>query len=459
MRKGGYREVWKVALPLLLSQACFVVMQFCDRIMLSRFSSQAIDAALSGGMLAFCFVCFFQAVASYAGTFVAQYSGAGDTRNAVLSAIQGCWLAIVGVVPILLMIPLGNWIISISGHPAGVVAYEKEYFEILMLGGFLSPLNGALGGYFTSTLRLRVNWTVNTAGCALNVLLNWVLIYGHWGFPVGGIRGAGYATLLSQGFMLAIFLAVFCFDRHVRTAWRELRFVRFLRPRARQLADILRFGMPNGIKLLSDIGAYTIFVLFTGRSGAASFTASNIAFSINNLAFAPLLGFGLAASTLVARYQGAGDPDTAMRTGNRTLLLSLFYMIAVGVTFVCMARFYFALFLTDDPIVTFDEVFAVGRPMLIIMAAWGIFDTVNIVIEQALAGAGDTRFDMVYVLITNWLLFIPGAAMLVYWNFGILALWFWMAIYVVIASAGLWIRWVRGAWKSNSLIASAKRTN
>ena len=452
MRKGGYREVWKVALPLLLSQACFVVMQFCDRIMLSRFSSHAIDAALSGGMLAFCFICFFQAVASYAGTFVAQYSGAGDSRNAVLSAIQGCWLAICGVVPILLMIPFGNWIISISGHPSEVIVYEKQYFEILMLGGFLSPLNGALGGYFTSTLRLRVNWVVNTAGCLLNVLLNWVLIYGRWGFPVGGIRGAGYATLLSQGFMLAIFLAVFCFDRHVTTAWRDLRCIRFLRPRWRQLADILRFGMPNGVKLLSDICAFTIFVMFTGRFGNAAFTASNIAFSINNLAFAPLLGFGLAASTLVARYQGAGESSVAMRAGNRTLLLSLFYMIAVGLTFVFMARLYFTLFLTDDPIVTFDEVFAIGRPMLVIMAAWGIFDTVNIVIEQALAGAGDTRFVMVYVLITNWLLFIPGAAALVYWKFGILALWLWMAIYVVIASAGLWIRWARGGWKLNSLI-------
>jgi len=90
---GGIRELLRVAYPLILSMGAFTVMQFCDRIFLARASSLSIQAALPAGVLSWTFVCVFQALAGYAGTFVAQYHGAGDARGCVRATAQGLWLA------------------------------------------------------------------------------------------------------------------------------------------------------------------------------------------------------------------------------------------------------------------------------------------------------------------------------------------------------------------------------
>ncbi|MBP5510116.1 MAG: MATE family efflux transporter [Kiritimatiellae bacterium] len=450
--KGGYREIWGVAWPLLLSQASFVVMQFSDRIMLSRYGSAEIEAALPSGLLAFTILCFFQAVASYAGTFTAQYTGAGDPVNAAKAGVQGIWIGVLGSLPLLALIPAGCALIDCAGHPSGVALLEKRYFRILMAGGLVYPVNAALCGYFTGVLRTRIPFIANLLSCVLNIFLNAVLIFGKFGFQARGIEGAAYATVLAEVAMLLFLSAVSICDPGFRAARSCGRAV-WLVPDFKMVGRILRFGAPSGFKLVLDMGAYTVFTMVTGRFGEVAFAASNIAMSINNLAFAPLLGFGMAAGTVVARYQGAREPAIAERAGNRCLLMGFAYMMVVGLSFLVLARPYFSIFKPGGSTIPFPELFAYGRVMLLIMAAWGLFDTVNIVLEQALAGAGDTRFIMAYVFVTNWIVLMPGIVLLLFLGVGIVGLWIWFASYIALASAGLWFRWQKGRWKTIRLIA------
>ena len=449
--KGGYREIWGVAWPLLLSQASFVVMQFCDRIMLSRYGSAEIEASLPSGLLAFTILCFFQSIASYAGTFTAQYAGAGDPAKGAKAGLQGIWIGVLGSLPLFALIPVGCALIDCAGHPPGVALLEKRYFRILMAGGLVYPVNAALCGYFTGVLRTRIPFVANLLSCSMNIFLNAVLIYGKLGFRARGIEGAAYATVFAEVVMLLFLVAVSIADPGFRAARVCGRFA-WLAPDFKMVGRILRFGAPNGFKLVLDMGAYTVFTMVTGRFGETAFAANNIAMSINNLAFAPLLGFGMAAGTVVARYQGARESAVAEHAGNRCLLMGFAYMAVVGVSFLLFARPYFTIFKPGDAAISFDELLAYGRPMLLIMAAWGLFDTVNIVLEQALAGAGDTRFIMGYVFVTNWLVLIPGIALLLFLGVGILGLWIWFAAYIALASAGLWFRWRKGRWKTIRLI-------
>jgi len=445
---GGYREMWRIAAPLILSMGSFTIMQFCDRVFLSRYSSVTIQAALPAGILAHTLICFFQALAGYAGTFTAHYHGAKAADQGVRAAVQGLWLAFVSWPLIILLIPLGCWLMALSGHAPDVLAAENKYFIILMAGGIMVPLNAAIGGYFIGVGRTKINMFANALGCLLNIVLNYAMIFGHWGCPEMGIAGAAYATLISG--LAACLLQLFIFFREQVT--RTIGFSALLKIDTALMSRILRFGMPSGLQLLLDIGAFALFVMLTGRLGEVSLAASNIALSINNLAFAPLLGFGMAASTLVSQQQGAGNPEAAERAGYTGLKMGLVYMCAIGATFILFPKEYFELFRPKSASFSATELLAIGRTMLYLMTAWGLLDTVSIVLSGALKGAGDTRFVMVYMLLGGWLVLVPGTLLLLHLGYGILGLWVWLAVYISVLAIGFWWRWQQGRWKTIRVI-------
>lgn len=440
--------MWRIAAPLILSMASYTIMQFCDRVFLSRYSSVTIQAALPAGILAHTLVCFFQALAGYAGTFTAHYHGAKAAAQGARAAAQGIWLALLSWPLILLLLPLGMWLITISGHAAPVIEAEKTYFFILMAGGVMVPLNAAAGGYFMGIGRTTVNMTANIFGCSLNVLLNYVTIFGHFGCPEMGIAGAAWATLISGFVTYMIQLALFLREPTVR----ECGFRKVLALDYKLIWRIIRFGTPSGLQLLLDIGAFAFFIMLTGRLGELALAASNIAFSINNLAFAPLLGFGFAASTVVGQHQGAGNAVAAKRAGYTGLKMGLVYMCFIGSTFVLFPRQYFELFCSADATFSARELLGLGRVMLILMAVWGVLDTVSIILSGALKGAGDTRFVMLYMLLGGWVVWMPGTVALLKLGYGIIALWAWLTVYVWILALGFLWRWQRGQWQGIKLI-------
>ena len=103
---GGYRHVLRLVVPMVLSNAAFTVMQFTDRVLVARFSSEAIQAAMPAGILTFCLLSLFSATAGYAGTFVAQYHGAGDRRATIRSCVAGVWLTVLFLPFFALLLPL-----------------------------------------------------------------------------------------------------------------------------------------------------------------------------------------------------------------------------------------------------------------------------------------------------------------------------------------------------------------
>lgn len=462
-KAGGYRELLKVAYPLIVSTASFTLMQFADRVFLARYSAEAIQAALPAGILAFTLVSFFHALAGYASAFVAQYHGAGDRAGCVRATAQGVWLSLVSAPLIWALEPVGRWIMERSGHAPAVLAQEIVYFRILMWGGFAVCLVGALSGFFNGRGDTRTSMIATVAGNLVNLALDYAMIFGHWGFPRMGIAGAGWATVIGTLVTVAILVGAL-FSPGLQKEYgvgHRLGFDRglFLR--------LLRFGVPAAVHLLLDVGSFTVFVLLTGRLSGVPLAASNIAISINNVAFQPLLGLNAAASILVGQYQGRRDSRTAERAGWTALKTGWIYMAVVGLTYALLPELYLRLFIGGASALDGASLLRVGRPLLLMMAAWGMFDTISIILNGALRGAGDTRFCMVYSVVMGWLVWIPGEVALVFWlrgrrtslpewmGEGMALLWAWMTIYVMILCAGFLWRFRSGRWKEIQLIEPA----
>ena len=218
---------------------------------------------------------------------------------------------------------------------------------------------------------------------------------------------------------------------------------------------LLRFGVPASLNSLQDLGSFALFVVLLGRLPETDLAASNIAFSINNVAFMPLMGMGMAATILTGQYQGARQSATAERAGFTALKLACVYMGAVALSFLLFPRAYFSLFTGDAPgMVALDAVIDKGRWLLTMLALWGLLDAVNLVIGGALKGAGDTRFVLIYSVLTSWLVWMPGELVLLLGlDAGLLAAWLWLALYVLLLAAGFWLRFRRGKWKAIDMIS------
>ena len=450
MTPGGYRETLKVAWPLIMSMGSFTLMQFTDRLFLAWYSAVSIQAALPAGILSFTLVSGFMALAGYANTFVAQYHGAGDGPGCSRATAQGILLALLSWPVMLALIPLGLWLLQISGHAPAVLAEERAYFAILMLGGVTAPLGAAVGGFFSGRGDTFTTMITNVIGNALNIVLDYAMIFGRWGCPEMGIRGAAWATVIS-GFVSPALLLLLYFSRRYDRPFRTRGAFRWDPPLMRRM---LRFGLPAALHLLLDVGAFTLFVLLTGRLGATALAASNIALSINNIAFMPLLGMGMAATILVGQYQGARQPEVAERAGLTAMKLAWGYMGVIAISFVLFARMYFSLFTGSAPgMVAMDDVLDKGRWLLVMMSVWGMLDAISLVLGGALKGAGDTRFVLLCSALMTWLLWIPGEAILLLWlDAGLLSAWIWMTVFIFLLSAGFWFRFRRGRWKSIEMI-------
>ena len=449
---GGYRHVLRLVVPMVLSNAAFTVMQFTNRVLVARHGSEDIQAAMPAGILTFCLMSLFSATAGYAGTFVAQYHGAGDRRSGIRACAAGVWLAVLFIPFFALLHPLCSWTLSLAARDDVLLALEKRYAFWMLVGAPLVSLHWVLSGYLVGRNRVIANAIVTVAGCAANVALDFWLVFGGFGVPELGLAGAGIATVVSVAIQVAATFGVVLSEKDVReTPWREL-----LRPDPALMRRIVRFGLPAGVQLSFDMASFAFFVLLTGRLDPLSLATSNIAFSINNLAFSPLLGFSNASSVLAGQFQGAGKSELASASVMRCLRLAWGYMAVCAAVFLLFPSELLSAFRSPDAPYAVSEMTGLGRTLLAMLAAWGMFDTMNVVFLGALKGVGDTRFAMVWLLGTEWTLFVPAVAVvLLALGGGIVAAWLVQLLYIVLLSVGLLLRWKGGRWMSIRLVEPA----
>ena len=191
---AGYREVLRIAVPLILSTASLTLMLFVDRMFLSWHGQNSVAASTPGGITYFTICCLFMGTAQYVNTIVAQHHGAGDKRACARAVWQGLRFSVLSVPLILASIPLGLWVLEWAGHGPELLELEKSYFTILMFGGLALPFGAALSSFFSGRGKTRVVMWGNVLCNAANIVLDYILIFGKFGFPEMGIVGVGIAS-------------------------------------------------------------------------------------------------------------------------------------------------------------------------------------------------------------------------------------------------------------------------
>ena len=446
-RDGGYREVLHIALPLILSTGSWSIQHFVNRMFLTWYSRDALAAALPAGMLSFTVVSFFMGTASYVNTFVAQYSGAGHPERVGKAMWQGVYFCLLAGVCILGLIPFAGPIFEWVGHDPEVRVLETAYFRIICVTG-PTVMGVVFSAFFTGRGKTMTVMWVNFAATGLNILLDYAWIFGNWGFPSWGIRGAAWATVAARYFSAGLFL-VLVLRRRYREEFNTLSGWRPDWPLFRRL---MRFGLPNGVQFMLEILAFSMFILLVGRLGSVPLAATNIASNINTLAFLPMLGMGMSVSTLVGRYMGRDRADLAERSTWSGLHLALTYMGTMAAGYVLLPGLFLKPFESGADPEAFAPVWGICVVLLRFVAVYSLFDAMYIIFSAGVKGAGDTRFVMLVSLLMSWTVMVIPVYVSVVYGWGLYIAWTFTATYVILAGTVFLFRFRGGKWKTMRVI-------
>ncbi|HDY89679.1 MAG TPA: MATE family efflux transporter [bacterium] len=447
--EGGYREVLKLAIPLILSTGAVSVQHFIDRMFLTWYSPEAIAAVTPAGMVNFTIMSLFIGTAIYVTTFVAQYFGSGQYEKIGPAVWQGIYVALIGGLIHLIMIPFASFFFRIVGHDELVQQYEIRYFQILCLGAAPAIASSAMSGFFSGRgVTWPVMW-VNVFATGMNIVLDYILIFGNFGFPELGVSGAAVATVSSYCFSFLIYLGLI--SRHgLNVRYNTMSGWRFDSNLFRRL---MMYGFPNGVQFFLDISGFTIFILLIGRMGTIYLASTNIAFNINSLAFMPMLGIGRAVSILVGQKIGENRPDMAERSAYTGFYLTFSYMSSLAFLYVFFPNIFLAPFAAQASEHSFVQIREITVVLLRFVAFYSLFDALNIIFASAIKGAGDTRFVMFAIVIVSLLvLVIPSYIALVIFHAHIYVGWAIASLYICVLGLVFLVRFLKGKWKSMSVI-------
>ncbi|MEW5774171.1 MAG: MATE family efflux transporter [Thermodesulfobacteriota bacterium] len=448
--ENGYRHVLQLGFPLVVSMSAATVMQFTDRIFLSWRSLDDIAASMPASAANFLAMGFCIGVVSYLNAFVAQYTGAGRPERVGAALWQGLRFAALAAAGLALLSLAAGPVFSLAGHGAAVQALEEDYFRVLCWGSGFNVAAIALSTFYSGRGLTRPVMLVNLAGAALNIPLDYALIFGWGPFPELGIFGAGLATAISWAFNALLF-ALLVFRRDNEAEFRT----RSARAYDRDLfGRLMRFGLPGGAQFCIDLFAFSFFLFLVGRLGRHELAATNIVFTLNHLAFLPMFGLHVAVETLVGQAVGRGRPGDGAASTVSAVHLCLAYMAVVGLAFVLAGGPLMRLF---TPAQSTPEAFApvaeAGVVLLRFVAVYTLFDALAITFMGALKGAGDTRFVMLLsAALSILVVVVPSYLLLEVLHAGLYAAWSLVAAWVVILAAACTARFMQGKWRRMRII-------
>ena len=435
---GGAREVAWLAYPVILSQLSMTTMGVVDSAMVGRLGSSELAAVGFAGVWLWTLTCAFVGTATGVQTFVSQDHGAGEPGRCGPFAWQGLYavLPAVALGAGLLFLTLEPFI-ALLGPSETLRPLAVDYMSVRLAGSTGICAATVLAAFFRGIGDTRTPLYATLAANAINVVLDYGLIFGRLGLPQWGVFGAGTATAVSEWVYAGLLFFAFR-----RPALRSLFSTRWHRPELPAIRRLLRVGVPVGGQWMLEMLSFSVFLVLVARMGDVSMAASQAFIALLSLSFMQAVGLAIAVATLVGRYVGAGDQAAARRSLRTGLRMAWLLAGGVALLFVCLPEALMRIFSADP------EVIALGRPLLALGALYQLFDALGIVTDGALRGAGDTRWPFLVRFALAWGLFLPLAWLLaVPLDGGLTGAWLGGAVYVIALAGVLIWRFRSGAWQ------------
>ena len=443
-RWTGVREVLFLSWPIILGNMSYTIMTFADKWMVAQLGTDHLAAIGSAGIWSYVTCMFVLGIMSSVTTFVAQSIGRNEKQNCARYVWQGIYVSFGAGVLALIFWPLATPLFHSMGHEAGVPALEITYYRVRLLGYIPMAWAIAIAVFFQGIGRTSVPMRVSLVTVTVNIGLNYLLIFGNFGFPKMGIAGAALGTVIAQWMHVAILQGLFLMKRYhneygTRTSWA-------IDPK--RIRELIRLGTPEGLNNMMQVSAWAFFFSFVlGRFGSLPLAAGTIAMSFMMIAMMPVFALNQGIALIAGKWIGAKNIVRAKARTYTTLKMAILYMVLLGGIFVVYGDEMIGLIFSADP-----EVIKMGHTFLIISALSRAFHATSIICSGGLRGAGDMRWMMYTTLIFSYGVLLPSVCLFAY-LYGAYGAWVGLTIHHMILCGVIARRFHSEKWRHHNIFS------
>lgn len=431
-------RILSLALPIIGGMVSQNVLNLVDTAMVSRLdnSNAALAAVGFGGFMLFVTQSIILGLSTGVQASASRRKGQGRLAETG-HFLNAAMLIILIAAPVLtvLLIAAAPTVYPYVNNDASVIELGVPYLQIRSLGIIFVAMNFAFRGYWNAIDLTRLYMTTLIAMHAVNIILNYILIFGHFGAPALGVRGAAIASVAAFGFGTLVYVLFGL--RHAR----EFGFMQAL-PSRKEIYSLMRLSLPTSIQQVFFSAGFLATFWIIGRVGTAEIAGANVLMNVMLIALLPGMGMGLAAATLVGQALGRGDPADAARWGWDVCKVAVITMGVLGLPMIFAPEQVLLAIYTLEP-----ETLELTLWPLRLVGISMIFEGVGVVFQHALLGAGAARRVMVVAIANQWLIFLPLAYLTgPVLGYGLTEIWLLQVIYRAM-QAGIFANfWMRGKW-------------
>jgi MATE family multidrug resistance protein len=427
------RPTLRLAAPITAGQVGQMLMGVADTIMVGHVGTLALAACAFGNSMLMVIAIAGFGVLTAVSIRVSHAHGAGLAQAMARAYYGGVGLSVIGGVLCAAGVQLVYPLFHHLGQAPGVVEEARAYTIIVAWSLIPAWLTATARNYLESQSRPWPAFWIMFGGVLLNVFLNWVLIFGNLGAPELGLAGAGWATLISR---IATFVAMTWFVLAASSAPTE-----GWKPEVewwREQGALLKLGIPTGLQLLSEVGAFAVAALLIGRLGAVPLAAHQIAITCASTTFMVPLGVAMASTVRIGQAVGRGRSELLRPIGAGAWSIGLMAMATFSVVLITSGHAIARAFVSDPGVIV------IAAQLLVIAGIFQLVDGVQVIGSGLLRGLRDTKAPMWITLAAYWGIALPLGGWLTFRRGeGAAGMWIGLAWGLLVAAVLLVVRFVR----------------
>lgn len=433
------RALLALAIPVALSEIGWMTMSVVDVVMVGKLGPAAIGAVGLGNAIYYAPSLFGIGLLLGLDTLVSQSWGARDFDDCHRWLAQAMYIALAFTPLLMLFIVFAKPLFTARGVDLQVGIFARSYVGILNWGTLPLLVYGGFRRYLQGVGLVRPVTFALISANLVNLAGNWILINGKLGMPALGVSGSALSTVISRIYMAAVL--VYFGWRYERDRGHPL-FAHWPRPMWTRIRVLLNLGVPAAFQVVLEVAAFGGATIMAAHLDAVTLATHEIALNCAAYTYMVPLGISAAAAVGVGHAIGAGNPARARRAGWMAVGLGVGFMALAALAFLLMPRPIMEIY-SRDP-----RILAMGTHILVIVAAFQIFDGCQTVATGALRGLGVTRFPMLTNFAGYWLFGLPlGALMCFPLKWGLSGLWTGLTLALMVIASLLLRRW-QGASRS-----------
>lgn len=427
------REILRIGLPIMLGQACVIILAFADNIMIGWHSVDELAASSFVNNVMNLFILTELGFATGMTPMIGADNGTGNIKGIGITVKNGLVTnGIIGGISIILLTII-YFCLDHFGQAPELMPYIKPYFAIIGISTLFALGFNVLKQFTDGICRPMISMTLLMIGNLLNIFGNWVLIYGKLGFPEMGLTGAGISTLVSRALILLVFIVFIFKSKKMNEYARAIKEALLSRG---EMKTVFKMGYPVGIQMALESSTFTFAAVMAGWLGVIQLAAHQVVITISQLFFLMMQGLSFAVSILVSNAFGRKDLGSVREYARKGYFMTLGISATLSALLYCF-RYQAAGIFTDSP-----EVSAMAVSLFFLLFAYQFGDGLQLCFANVLRGIQDVKPIMYAAFVSYYLIAIPSAYLLGFkTSLGIHGIWLGFPIGLTLAGIFFYARY------------------